>query len=319
MTKRVAMLPFPPYFDETLWGANIWPLLSASYTGDLDSIASMVDEDPNRIRGQFAYYEPLHYAVRGGHLDAVTLLLERGAHPAAKGWDRLGDETPIMKAVDRERQDIEERLRAAVEILAPHSSPQERTLTREARREFDLAAACAADDRRRIESILAANPELATRIALYEAVHHGNLALAQWLIARGADVNGHMPWACWFTPLMHAVRYPQPHWELADLLLANGVSAKGRNGLGMTPLHIVTLGGSTEAAVWLLEHGADIDAIDDEFCSTPLGWAARWGREDMARLLLDRGADRRVPGEHAWAKPARWATKKGHARIAAML
>jgi uncharacterized protein len=34
----------------------------------------------------------------------------------------------------------------------------------------------------------------------------------------------------------------------------------------------------------LLDHGADIDAIDEEYRSTPLGYAARWGAAGDGRL-----------------------------------
>lgn len=320
MGAWTATLPPPRYFDETLWGRDTWAMLSASYTGDLATIAGMLDEAPARIRAQFAYYEPLHYAVRGGHFDAVVLLLERGAHPKAEGWGgRLGDDTPLAKAIDREREDLRARLLEAAETLPPYAPPSETPRTPERQLELDLALASGDDDRGRVQEIIAARPELATRIALYEAVHHGQTDLVRWLMAAGADPNGHMPWACWFTPLMHALRYARPRWEIAGLLLDRGVPVDSTNGLGMTALHIVVLHGTTEAAVWLLEHGAGIDAIDGEFCSTPLGWAARWGRTDMAALLLERGADPALPAEHDWARPARWAAKKGHPDVAALL
>lgn len=40
----------------------------------------------------------------------------------------------------------------------------------------------------------------------------------------------------------------------------------------------------------LLEHGADINSIDDRGYG-PLEYALRWNRLDVARLLLTRGAD----------------------------
>jgi hypothetical protein len=82
------MLPKPRYFDDALWGAGTWPLLSAAYSGELDTVTRMLDQDPRRIQAQFAYYEPLHYAVRGGNAAMVKLLLDRGAHPKTPGWGR---------------------------------------------------------------------------------------------------------------------------------------------------------------------------------------------------------------------------------------
>ena len=49
-------LPKPRNFDEA----------SAVYTGDIATVARMLDENPARIQAQFAYYGQMHYAVRGG-------------------------------------------------------------------------------------------------------------------------------------------------------------------------------------------------------------------------------------------------------------
>ena len=71
-------------------------------------------------------------------------------------------------------------------------------------------------------------------------------------------------------------------------------------------------------AALLLDYGADINAIDEEYSSTPLGYAARWGHREMVRLLVERGADvnkARAP----WAKPIAWARTKGHSEIEADL
>ena len=68
----------------------------------------------------------------------------------------------------------------------------------------------------------------------------------------------------------------------------------------------------------LLDHGAAIDAVDDEFRSTPLGLAARWGRREMVALLLSRGADPNAAGA-PWATPLTWARRKGHDDVAADL
>jgi uncharacterized protein len=67
-----------------------------------------------------------------------------------------------------------------------------------------------------------------------------------------------------------------------------------------------------------LDHDADIDAIDDEYCSTRLGVAARRGQEAMVERLLQRGADPVAAGA-SWGTPLAWAEKRGHQRIAEML
>lgn len=66
-----------------------------------------------------------------------------------------------------------------------------------------------------------------------------------------------------------------------------------------------------------LEFGADLEAVDEEYRSTPLGWAARSGQEDAVRLLLARGAD--PNGGEDWARPLLWAERRGHRSVARRL
>ena len=68
----------------------------------------------------------------------------------------------------------------------------------------------------------------------------------------------------------------------------------------------------------LLDHGAAIDAVDEEYRSTPLGCAARWGQLDMARFLLERGANPHL-SVAPWSTPIAWARKKGHSGIERLL
>ena len=71
-------------------------------------------------------------------------------------------------------------------------------------------------------------------------------------------------------------------------------------------------------ATVLLEHGADLNVVDELLQSSPLGWAARWGRYDLARLYLEQGADPILAGEE-WATPLAWAEKKSNTDIADLI
>ncbi len=50
--------------------------------------------------------------------------------------------------------------------------------------------------------------------------------------------------------------------------------------------------GDVERAALYLDYGADLHARDEEICSTPLGWAAKYGQRPMVELLLTQGAGR---------------------------
>jgi ankyrin repeat protein len=56
-------------------------------------------------------------------------------------------------------------------------------------------------------------------------------------------------------------------------------------------LHTAALGGDAEVVKLLLDHGAEINARDQESGATPLAYAASLGRAEVVELLLDRGAD----------------------------
>jgi len=58
---------------------------------------------------------------------------------------------------------------------------------------------------------------------------------------------------------------------------------------------------------------------DEEFCTTPLGYAAASGRLRMVEFLLRRGAKLSLPDDLVWATPLALATHKGHDEIVRVL
>ena len=79
-------------------------------------------------------------------------------------------------------------------------------------------------------------------------------------------------------------------------------------------LHDMVHESDIRKAELLLRHGASINVIDDEYQSTPLGFAVRWGNADMVDFLLENGADPNLSGA-TWSTPLSWARKKDHGAI----
>src|SRR5215470_2044113 len=59
---------------------KVWSILLASKNGELATVKKLVEECPELIYAQYNYTPPIHFAVREGHLDLVTYLLDNGAH-----------------------------------------------------------------------------------------------------------------------------------------------------------------------------------------------------------------------------------------------
>jgi ankyrin repeat protein len=112
--------------------------------------------------------------------------------------------------------------------------------------------------------------------------------------------------------------------EMFGMLLANGMNPDLQNWQRQTLLHSLAAGAQTDdnrvkCAALLLDAGASISARDDEYRSTPLGWAARNGVKNMVEFLLERGAATNHPDDEAWATPLSWAERLGHVEIAERL
>jgi len=165
-----------------------------------------------------------------------------------------------------------------------------------------------------VRAVLNAHRELAARIneplfdfkqpAIQLAI--GNPAMLDLLIAHGADINAKSSWEMGgFGILENASPEQMPaliergakfdvwsaaKFDMADRLRAflksdpSLINAKG--GDGKRPLHYAA---SVEIAALLLDHGAEIDALDDDHHSTPAQYLVS-DRPEVARFLLARGA-----------------------------
>jgi hypothetical protein len=324
LKHHVASLQRPADFDDALWGRDTWPFFAAVYRGDEAAVRQMLARDPSLAGAEYAYLQALHYAVRGGRIGMVRLLLDAGADPLAEGWsgkfgDEIRDDTPLARARDRELYEIV----ALLETVAgdkPRSVSTERKATSTPEREIEdeMMRICHRGEIEAALEMIDRHPGIA-QAGLYEAVHQNHPELVRILLERGAKATTPWRWSCWYTPLMHSLRYSQPRYDIAQLLLDHGVDPNETNGMGMTALHIVAGQGNVDAARWLLDRGADIHARDREFDSTPLAWAARAGRDDMARFLLSRGASVVHPDDEQWATPIAWARRRNHPNLVSLL
>ena len=97
--------------------------------------------------------------------------------------------------------------------------------------------------------------------------------LGDYLISRGARVD------------VHAAAHLAKLDRLRELITSDPSLVHARGGDGKTPLHCA---GTIEVAKFLLEHGADIDALDVDHESTPAQYMLD-NRLSIAKYLIDRG------------------------------
>lgn len=215
-------------------------------------------------------------------------------------------------------------------------------------------------DERLVAEILAAEPNLVNEAgelgkrALHEAAEYDQAAIAERLLAAGADPEARSDWGQ--TPFEWAANMGSSH--VADLLLDCGATglnlvtaaslgkldqvrdllragdAEGRQPAAMAPsdhwpadsayvqgdvlgdaFYGAARNGWIEVAELLLGRGADIDARG-VFGGTGLHWAAIHGHEEMVDWLLKHGADPRVCDVKFQADAEGWAREGGHEELA---
>lgn len=181
----------------------------------------------------------------------------------------------------------------------------------------ELAEAFHAGDAARLDAAMGQHPELAPMLNMAApggafgakpitfAADRGDLAMLDVLVRHGADINGRTDWWAGSFGVLDTCAP-----ELAPALIARGATldahsaarlgdldtltrlvpadpslVHARGGDGQTPLHFAS---TIDIARFLLERGADIDALDVDHESTPAQWMVG-ERQEVARFLVTRG------------------------------
>ena len=297
--------------------SKVWEILVASKDGNLSKVKELAAETPELIYAQYNYTPPIHFAVREGHGALVKYLLEEGAHdPEYKIYPFL--DSLVTIAADRGSTEIVSLLN---EYAADNSKQKYKGDNGEIQydrtplqKEFEQAVN--KQDYERTKEILGEHPEFAKDETYFwsegimtMSAKEGNWQLLELLMSFGARVPSIIKWGQF---------YYFEKYEAAAFLMEKGMDPNTKSWQEVTLLHDMAQKGNIPKAELLLKYGADLQAIDDDYSSTPLGMAARWGHIEMVELLLKQGADPNRAGA-SWATPLAWARKKGHNEIEALL
>ena len=277
------------------------PISAAARRNDVELVRVLLDHgaDPSAPEEGAPRGHALWIAVHNRNDEVVRLLFDRGADP-------YGMVESSGRPVDQARE-VPELLRLlGAEDAFEAKTPRDELGRLIAERRFD------AFERRFREQpnlINVLNDENWGEGILAGPANAGDHELLALLIRLGARVPLVSKWAPY---------YYFKHEATAAFLLDHGMDPNHMNWHRLTLLHHMAAEGEREKARLLVDHGAEIDAVDEEYRSTPLGLAARRGQRDLVRFLLDRGADPDLAAA-PWATPMAWARKKGFEDIAAML
>jgi len=254
----------------------------------------------------------LHAVVFAERVDAVYLLLSRGADPNVRGWR---GQTPLHLAIVYEG--TSNCRMGAVWLLLKHGTdPNLRDehgktpLHYAARSSLHLKAA---------EVLVRHGADVNARDRLGRTPLHyaKDGGTVEYLIRRGADPN--VRDAEGKTPLHHAVASGRL-WAAEALVEAGAeVNEDLAAALRLTPLHLAALRGGAEEVERLLNSGADPN-VRDVFGRTPLHYAAARNHKAAAELLLKHGADPNAKdngGETPLDLAAKWCAAETGALLAA--
>ena len=297
--------------------SSVWDTLVAARNGNLERVQELVASNAGLVLCDYNYMTPLHLAVREGHFGVVQYLLEEGAgNPKYVTYPYR--ESLVTVACDRGYDDIARALEAAYAAETRERKEEEGGEIEYERDEDALRfqRLVNVDALSEAEAMLRDRPDLAldefafwSEGILSMPANRRHRDMIDLLLRFGARVPAVTKWGAW---------YYFKHLDIATHLLDHGMSVEHMNCHHTTLLHDMAYTGATDKAARLIDRGADIDAVDEEFRSTPLGLAVRFGKAAMVELLLERGADPNKAGA-AWATPLEWARKKGHGEIESML
>ena len=293
-TTPVSRGPIKPESLNSADGQAVWEVIAASSRGDANALRRVLQGDPRLSRAQYWYTQPLHFAVRDGHLEAVQVLLEAGADPE---WNGLYDGSLIEMALERGHTHVARLLEEARQ-RAGRVAPGE---------DLPIHQAAQSDDVIGVRRMLEDDPSLLERgdriggSPLHRAVIGSARRAIGLLLDRGANIHafhstsrggGGGWWATGVQAIDLAI------WGSNLLARAKGDVKTARLLIARGAEHDLTVAaalGDLDRVKSILDK--DPTAIRDLRTNgrRPLSAAVEFRRDAVVRLLLEAGADPRWP------------------------
>ncbi|HTE27280.1 ankyrin repeat domain-containing protein [Flavitalea sp.] len=308
----------------------------AAKIGYYDRVRELLKEDTglvNRLPSYVGYYSglPLRCAAGAGFMEIVKLLLENGANPNEPEPGIAPDGGALHAAIGAKHFDIvklllEKGADADAEIESSGNCLFIAEWVKAPKEVIDLIASYSRKTNRFDKGRLKITVE-----ALAEKLDDNPYMELNHLVHDfiNEEMREHVELVLRYQPdALKLLNFDQQAWYdhatakssgYARWLFERGFSPNRRNWLGITLLHRCAAKGDKEVAAVCLEFGGDINAVETEWSSTPLGWAAKEGNIEMVHWFLQRGADPQLPVDEPWARPIAWALRRGHSAIVRLL
>ena len=270
---------------------DVTPLYYVSERGYRGLVDHLISQRPEDVNVRVDSDTPLHAALEEGHADLAQLLLRHCADVDVRGYL---DRTSLHLAAYHGFLDVTRTL------VEPNADIK--------------ARGCFGDT--------PLHRTMDDWFQQSERIQDSRLAAMKFLLEHGADPdakNDHQK-----TPL-HEASY-NGSAKGAQLILEHGANIHAWNKKGQEPLHRILVGltDTTDALDtfldtmrFLLEHGAGVDALDDNYV-TPLHVASYNGCVKGARLLLEHGANVHLEDEKG-STPFQVALERGKTNITQLL
>ena len=284
-----------PHGPGSCRGCDVWDTFCAAARGDVVALRALLARDPNLCRAEYWYTQPIHFAVREGHVAAVQVLLEAGAEASFVG---LSGEDLVTIARDRGHLAVARVLERACSLMGPSAASATSDGAGEALAEAGIHTAAAAGDVAGVRSCLDSEPgriewrDAAGATPLHRAVASSARAVVALLLDRGARVDavhgrGAANAPAGFQAIDLAL-WTGPFWGLrGDTAMAALLIARG----AAHDLAIASALGDRARVERLLDEDPERISSMRPCGKRALSSAVEFGHPALVRLLLERGAD----------------------------
>ena len=300
-------------------GAN-YDLTTACRRNDIDRVRTILDDDAQaatRDADYSTWYSgyALRSAAKAGYIELVRLLLEHGADPnrAEHGLAPFGGSLydsaqnghyEVVKLLLEHGGDPNQDVESSGCPLSAATDDRTRKLLRDHGAIYDPFVCCYYGHPEDFAIQCKQNPIVAKNSMLFAmAAENGLREIVNTFLEYQPDLWERMP------------AFMGKSTDLTRWMIDSGMNLVASDWLGVHAMHRARV--SNEIEEWLL-HINDLDLIDGEHQTTPLGAAARRGDIEVVRTLMQSKADPQLAGED-WAVPIEWARRRGHEEVAALL